>query len=284
MALCLGRIRTGAPFHCKPILAGVDAVLDDVVQRFGQLLVAADDRISFGVDVLFAAIGAPRDVDGGVGASAYHNGLHIGRRLWRDRLGAGDGDLPFLPPIGEVVVARRHVLEGALLHSEKPEVDGRGGAVQLLAIGLLLVVVDVARGSTGGLLDQSELLDELFFRARARELRVLSLQVDLVLDIEHTGCSRPEWQAEALVIDLDDVVPISPVGAFAVVVSVVVGVVVACPLDVDVVVLPHDEVGRVEVVFGCRVRLHDVAALALHVEIVDVRARRHLGGPILDGK
>ena len=76
---------------------------------------------------------------------------------------------------------------------------------------------------------------------------------------------------------LHDVVPVGAVGALAVVVAVVVGVVVARPLEVHVVLRPDDHIDGMEVVLRRGVGLHDVAALALDVEVVDLCARTYRG-------
>ena len=76
--------------------------------------------------------------------------------------------------------------------------------------------------------------------------------------------------------------PVLVVGALTVVVPVVVCVVVPRPLDVYVVRRAHDQVGRVEVVLVRGVRLHDVAALALDVQVDDVCVLRDAERPRLD--
>ena len=91
-----------------------------------------------------------------------------------------------------------------------------------------------------------------------------------------------QGDVEAGVRELDDVVAVLVVRALAVVVAVVVRVVVPRPLDVDVVVGAHLHRHRVEVVLGGGVGLHDVAALPLHVEVVDVLVHRDRRRPRLD--
>mmetsp|Transcript_50269 Transcript_50269/g.132674 ORF Transcript_50269/g.132674 Transcript_50269/m.132674 type:complete len:491 (-) Transcript_50269:1474-2946(-) len=108
------------------------------------------------------------------------------------------------------------------------------------------------------------------------------LRVPLPLHIKHGRLRRRQWHVHAGIGDLDDVVAVLVVGALAVVVAVVVRVVVAGPLDVHVVGRSHDEVDRVVVVLGRGVRLHDVTALALYIEVDDVGVVRQRLRPALN--
>ena len=67
-----------------------------------------------------------------------------------------------------------------------------------------------------------------------------------------------DGHVEPGLVELHDIMPVLIIGALAVVAAVVVGVVVASPLDVHPVVGTHHKVGRPEVILRRRVRLHDV--------------------------
>ena len=105
-------------------------------------------------------------------------GLHVRRRLGDGLGGLEDRDLGLLRAVGEVVVARRHVLVLAGLDLEHPQVDRRLRVVQLLAVVAVLVVVRI--GVAVRLLDERKLLRERGGVARARE-GALDLRVPLPL-------------------------------------------------------------------------------------------------------
>mmetsp|Transcript_50265 Transcript_50265/g.132628 ORF Transcript_50265/g.132628 Transcript_50265/m.132628 type:complete len:399 (-) Transcript_50265:1273-2469(-) len=269
----------------RPRRPAVNGVLYPVRRRLGRRLphipilaaVGADERASR------ARLG-PSELHAShvlVLAEQRHR-LHVDRRLdgggWRrEHLQVG-----LLRAVGEVVVARRHVGEVARLELDEAEVDRRLGRVELLAIVARLVVVLVPRVAAG-LLRQRKLLRERKLVAWTAKICVgRRLRVPLPLHIKHGRLRRRQWHVHAGIGDLDDVVAVLVVGALAVVVAVVVRVVVAGPLDVHVVGRSHDEVDRVVVVLGRGVRLHDVTALALYIEVDDVGVVRQRLRPALN--
>ena len=76
--------------------------------------------------------------------------------------------------------------------------------------------------------------------------------------------------------ELHNIGAVRAVGAFAVVIAILVVIVEAGPLEVHVVVLTHNQVLWHKVVLHRWVRLNNVAALAAHIQIENTLAKAQL--------
>mmetsp|Transcript_36076 Transcript_36076/g.87668 ORF Transcript_36076/g.87668 Transcript_36076/m.87668 type:complete len:452 (+) Transcript_36076:385-1740(+) len=273
-----------AALHRAPRGAAVDGVLHLVRVHLGGRLLRPPVLPAVGGDVRLARAGVgPRELHRRLARVACRHLLdpHVHRRVRTQRRCGEHVELRLLRAVGEVVVARGHVGVVARLELDQPKVDRGLRRVELLAVvgGLVVVVVRAAPR----LLDERKLLHKRVLVARAGEGGGC-VRVPLELHVEHVRLVGAERHVHARVGDLHDVVPVFVVRALAVVVAVVIGVVVARPLDVHVVRGADDQVGRGEVILGRRVRLHDVAALPLHVEVEDPSVLRDGVGAALDAE
>mmetsp|Transcript_4275 Transcript_4275/g.11143 ORF Transcript_4275/g.11143 Transcript_4275/m.11143 type:complete len:433 (-) Transcript_4275:792-2090(-) len=198
-----------------------------------------------------------------------------------DAAGDDQGDAPslhddgaLLRAIREVVVARGHVEERLrIVHDHRPRVKVAGRRVELLAIRQGIVVVPLigvnlivapARGLAGReihILVEVRQLPHEPLGADVRPVRAAARAVLHCVVAKAFGLVLPERR------DLDNVGAVGHATAVAGVTGRVgVG---ACPLEMDALSLPQLELVGHKVVLHRWVHLHDVAAAAAHVEIVD---------------